>query len=294
MSDLKYQKSSCNCTLLHAGAGRKHVDLSPPRARKRFIPTTPFFSLAFFTLLLCSLILDGAVLRTPRNKAREMSKLGTCQNPFAENSICIKTIYWNRNDCLYRMANSTTATFPSPHRAKGTKLPCMAEHPPCVVLQRCQQLTAGLCPIQTPSASKAQFPNAVPSHVSFGLFSYCWALESSSVVICLKHHYCTLTFRTTYSSPSCNRTHAEAVSKTCLHILSYWHKPAWLLLHVGGTGGQDTVLYRYKITSALYSQNTRGNKSFLLLKALSWAQHKGELSAQSMSEMKCLLKALTF
>lgn len=90
VSDQKHQKSSCNCMLLlHSGAGgRKHIDLSPPRAREGFI----IFSWHFFILLLCGLIPEGAVLQTPRNKARKLFKLSTCQNLFAKNSSCIKTL----------------------------------------------------------------------------------------------------------------------------------------------------------------------------------------------------------
>ena len=98
----------------------------------------------------------------------------------------------------------------------------------------------------------------------------------------LKHYYCTLTagqrlsFHRTHSSPSCDRTHAGAMSKTHLCVLSYWCEPAWLLPHAGGMRGQQTpffadtrLLQRYAVrtmrkkvpdySKLCHSSTTKGN-----------------------------------
>lgn len=148
--------------------------------------------------------------------------------------------------------------------------------------QRCWQLIAGLCPIRAASAIKAQLLHLVSYHVSFRLFCY-WNLLLWS---CLKHYYRIqtavqrLSFHGMYSSPSCNRTHFEAASKTYLHILSYWHEPAWLLPHVGGMRGQETTLF-FAHTRLLQCCTGRtrgggvGGKFLTTQSSVIWAQQRG-------------------
>lgn len=149
------------------------------------------------------------------------------------------------------------------------------------VSQRCWQLTAGLCPARAASAIKAQLLYLLSYHGSFRLFCY-WSLLLWS---CLKHYYRIgsavqrLSFHGTYSSPSCNRTHFEAASKTHLHILSYWHEPAWLLPHVGGMRGQETTPF-FTHTTLLQRCAVRtrggGKKKFLTTQSsVIWAQQRG-------------------
>lgn len=153
LSDQKYKKCSSSSTVLHSGAVRsKHTDRSPPRARKRLIPTALFsFPWHLFFLLLCGLILKGAVLWTPGNKATELSKLSTIKTVLPRTAAVVNP--FNGIETAVFKRRWTAPALCSLCRAKGTKLPCSAEHPPLCGVTKVLAAGSALFKLQVQSSS---------------------------------------------------------------------------------------------------------------------------------------------
>lgn len=83
------------CTLLHAGPGRNHADLSPPRAKRRLVPRAPII---FFSAFLSSPTLwpyprKGSVPKAKEQSTRGTSPLRRAQSSPAPQSPCLARGY---------------------------------------------------------------------------------------------------------------------------------------------------------------------------------------------------------